>query len=342
VSGRRVDQKNSKLGQVQICHGNPGVRGRSGRMTELISYARQLLEGDHPQTLRQLHYAIFSRQVIPYENTQSDYKRLSRATTMARREYRDWELGRFTSVQAMEAIFRSSDGIVPEPPNGIPPHWMVDETRNPEIVSVWDDPVDYIEAVKDSYRRDNWQDQPRYCEVWSEKATIMGAIRRVADELGITLRVCHGYGSTGMESQIGSLFTTIRKPVTVFYLGDHDPSGHGIEQDMHTRVQRASGISFEMRRLAIHAADIRAFNLPPQKIKSTDSRAASFRRQFGDGAATVELDALPANELRRRISEAVIGLLDRDRWARALAVQEVEFTSIAEFGEHMRTILAGR
>jgi hypothetical protein len=217
MSGPRADPKNSKLGQVQICQENPGVRGRSGRIIELISYARQLLEGDHPQTLRQLHYAIFSRQVIPYENTQSDYKRLSRATTMARREYRDWELGRFTSAQAMEAIFRSSDGIVPEPPNGIPPQWMVDETRNPEIVSVWEDPVDYIEAVKDSYRRDNWQDQPRYCEVWSEKATIMGAIRRVADELGITLRVCHGYGSTGMESQIGSLFTTIRKPVTVFY-----------------------------------------------------------------------------------------------------------------------------
>lgn len=300
------------------------MRGPARATIELIRYARHLLQTDHPQTLRQLHYAIFSTRVIPYENTQADYKRLSRATTMARRAHRQWELGTVDS----------------EPANSIPPEWMVDETRNPETVSVWNDPIDYVEAVKRSYRRDNWQDQPQHCEVWSEKATIMGAVRPIADEFGFTLRVCHGYGSTGMESQIGSFFQNIRKPITVFYLGDHDPSGHGIEQDMHARVQRASGIWFELRRLAIHPGDIQTFQLPPQKIKGTDSRAPAFRKQFGNGAATVELDALPAHELRRRISGAVTGLLDRDRWARALATQEVEFASIAKFGEHMRNILA--
>jgi hypothetical protein len=305
------------------------LRGKSDATIELIDYARLLLAADHPQTLRQLHYAIFSRRIIPYENTQADYKRLSRATTIARRAHRDWELARKASGPGTLA-----------PAHSIPPEWMVDETRNPETVSVWDNPVDYIETIKHSYRRDNWQDQPRYCEVWSEKATIMGAIRRVADEFGFTLRVCHGYGSTGMESQIGSFFSMIRKPITVFYLGDHDPSGHGIERDMHSRVQRARGIRFEMRRLAIHPADIGTFRLPPQKIKSTDSRAAAFREQFGQAAATVELDALPAHELRRRISDAVTELLDRDRWTRALATQEVEFASIASFGQHMRAILA--
>ena len=43
-------------------------------------------------TLRQLHYAIFSASVIAYANTQAEYKRLSKATTLARRAYRDWEL----------------------------------------------------------------------------------------------------------------------------------------------------------------------------------------------------------------------------------------------------------
>ena len=300
------------------------MRGIAKATIELILYARMLLAADHPQTLRQLHYALFSAALIAYANSQADYKRLSRATTMARRAYRDWELGMTTE----------------EPANTIPPEWMVDETRNPEVISVWDDPIDYIETVKGAYRRNNWQDQPNYVEVWSEKGTILGAIRPLADEFGVTLRTCHGYGSTGMESQIGSFFNSVKKPITVFYLGDHDPSGHNIEADMYEKVQRASGTKFEMRRLAIHAADIRAFNLPPQKIKSTDSRAEGFQRRFGQGAATVELDALPANELRRRISEAVTGLLDVDRWQRALNVQEVEFASIAEFGEHMRTILA--
>lgn len=312
------------------------MRGQSWNTIELIHYSRELLEADHPQTLRQLHYAIFSRRQIAYDNTPSDYKRLSRATTAARRRYRQWELGNFT---LLEQYIARSGCLVEEPAESIPPAWMVDETRNPETAQVWDDPVSYVDSVKACYRRDNWQDQPRYCEVWSEKGTILGAIRPVARKFGITLRTCHGYGSTGMESQIGDLFSTTSKPITVFYLGDHDPSGHGIEQDMHERVQRASGIEFEMRRLAIHAADIREFHLPPQKIKATDSRAASFRAKFGPRAATVELDALPAGELRRRITAAVGGLLDRERWNRAIEVQNVELASIAEFGEHMRTIL---
>ena len=44
-------------------------------------------------TLLQLHYAIFSAAKIEYDNTPKDYKRLSRATTVARRSYRVLELG---------------------------------------------------------------------------------------------------------------------------------------------------------------------------------------------------------------------------------------------------------
>jgi hypothetical protein len=171
------------------------------------------------------------------------------------------------------------------PAYSIPTAFMLDETREPETVNVWQNAKDYVDAVKRCYRRDNWQDQPNYCDVWSEKATILGAIRPVADHWGITLRVCHGFGSTGMEEQVGMLFDGITQKITVFFLGDHDPSGHVIEEDIHRRAEIASGKMFRMLGLAIHKEDIAAFNLPPQTIKMTDSRAASFRRQFGADAA---------------------------------------------------------
>ncbi len=113
--------------------------------------------------------------------------------------------------------------------------------------------------MKRSYRKDYWQDQPCCCEVWSEKQTIMGAIRPIAKEYGLTLRVSHGYGSTGMEQQIGEYFAGVGKDVHVFYLGDHDPSGIDIQDDLQRRVETAAGRSFDMKRLAIHAADIEAF-----------------------------------------------------------------------------------
>jgi len=299
------------------------MRGLSNSTKELILYARRLLEQDHPQTLRQLHYAIFSRREIRYENTQADYKRLSRATTAARRTYRAWQL---------------AEGDGGPPAHSIPAGYMVDETRQPETVNVWRDATEYVDTVKRCYRRDNWQNQTNYCEVWCEKATILGAIRPIADEWGITLRVCHGFGSTGMEQQVGDLFEDIVQPISVFFLGDHDPSGHVIEEDIHRRAENASGKPFRMRRLAIHKDDIASFKLPPQKIKMTDSRAASFRRQFGRNAATVELDALPASELRLRVNSAVEALVDRERWDRQIRVQQVELNCIAEFAERMKSL----
>jgi hypothetical protein len=42
----------------------------------------------------------------------------------------------------------------------------------------------------------------------------------------------------------------------------------------------------------------------------------------------VGLDALPPNELRRRIKKTIRKLMDRDKWARAIEVEKVEMASI--------------
>jgi hypothetical protein len=161
------------------------MRGLSARTKELIVFAYQLLKVSHPMTLRQLHYAIFSAAKIDYDNTQADYKRLSRATTHARRLHRARELA----------------GYPPHlmPAETIPHDWIIDELREAEMVNVWTDAAGNMETVKRCYRRSNWQDQPNYCEVWSEKATVLGSLRSVTQELGVMLRACRGFGSTGME-----------------------------------------------------------------------------------------------------------------------------------------------
>lgn len=298
------------------------MRGLSKDTKQLIEYAYRVLEADHPQTLRQLHYAIFSRGEIEYENNQANYKRLSRATADARRKHRSRLLAGLSDPRPSEHC--------------IPPEWMVDETRRPESANLFTDAAQYIELVKRAYHRDYWQTQQYHCEVWSEKATILGTLRPVADEWGVTLRVLHGFGSAGMEHQVGDCFDGINRKIVVFYLGDHDPSGRIIEEDMHRRVEAASCTRFTMRRLAIHQSDIARFNLPPQRIKTTDSRAASFQKRFGANASTVELDALPVAELRRRVEEAVSALIDFDLWNRQVRVEKVELDCIVRFAEQVR------
>jgi uncharacterized small protein (DUF1192 family) len=351
------------------------MRGVSQRTKDIIALAGKILAEDHPQTLRQLHYRIFSLGVIDYKNDRASYRKLCRTLTDARRAHRRGELlrkectptetdramaklahsspqdtcdarrlqqvspklqrdvwnGKKTLEEAMTQV--SDEGNV-----GIPSNWIVDELRQGERVNVWENAQEYIECVRESYRRDNWQDQPGYCELWGEKATVLGALRPIAEEWGVMLRVCRGFGSAGMEDQVGRLFEGIDKPITVFYVGDHDASGVLIEKDMHRRVQTASGVEFEMIRLAIHVEDIAKFNLPPQQIKENDVRAPAFRQEFGQDAATVELEALPVAELKRRIVAAVEGLIDFEKWNRATKVQEVELNCIAEFANRMKNL----
>jgi len=302
------------------------MRGLAAANKELIATVNQILQEDHPQTLRQLHYQIFSRGGIDYQNDVRSYRRLSRVLTKARRVYRQWEL--------------YGNGDPPE--DSVRADWIVDELRQPETVSVWTDAAEYIETVREAYRRDNWQDQPYHVELWGEKATVLGSMRPIMRKYGITLRVCRGFGSAGMEDQVGRLFEDIDKRIMVFYIGDHDASGDLIGEDMHRRVEIASGVSFEMNRLAIHRHDIKTFNLPPQRIKDTDVRAKRFREKFGRNAKTVELEALPVAELKRRVENAIKGLIDFDLWNRQVMVQKVELASIADFAERMKAITSGR
>jgi hypothetical protein len=69
------------------------------------------------------------------------------------------------------------------------------------------------------------------------------------------------------------------------------------------------------------------FNLPPLRIKTSDTRAAAFRREFGNRC--VELDALPPEELRSRVRQAIEGQIDEETWGRALAIEKAEQESIA-------------
>jgi len=149
----------------------------------------------------------------------------------------------------------------------------------------------------------------------------------------------HGFGSTGMQSQVGEhYFETLEEEITVFFLGDHDPSGRFIEEDIRQRAQSAAGRSFTMERLAIHEQDIRRFNLPPQRTKTTDNRAPSLRNRYGHNAPTVEMDALPPEELRRRVEHPVKGLVAWELWQHQVEVQQVELKCIADFADRIKNL----
>src|SRR5713226_9264659 len=107
------------------------ARGQWKQTIRLIDAAASALEQDQPMTIRQLFYRLVS--VGEVENRLRDYKRVSSAMTKARE-------------------------------NGqIPWAWIVDRSRPTYAPTTWSNLEQYAEIVQRSYRRDNWQDQPRPC-----------------------------------------------------------------------------------------------------------------------------------------------------------------------------------
>jgi hypothetical protein len=268
------------------------------RTTNLIDTAIEVLEEQHPMTIRQLFYQLVSHGVL--QNDLASYRLVSRIMTKAR-----------------------EDGRVNY-------DFIVDRSRPLYEKNVFEDAAHYAETVKKSYRKGYWYTQPYHVEVWCEKDATIGTFEEVVkDELGVAIRVGRGFQSTTKMHDIADAFRSIEKPIRVFYLGDHDPSGADIERDLISRMLHHMGDDigdFEVERLAIFRSDIKAFRLPPLKIKDSDSRASSFRRTHG--TQCVELDALPPDELRRRLRVAIEGLIDTDLWNRAIAVEKVELASI--------------
>ena len=264
------------------------------KTTKLIATAVTILDTESPMTIRQLFYRLVSSGLIP--NDRKHYQLVSRVMTKARDDGRcDFDA-------------------------------IVDRSRPQYSPNVFEDAGEYANVVQRGYRKDYWATQPNHVEIWVEKDAIIGSIEPTTNKLGVTIRVGRGFLSTTKAHEIASHFASIDKPITVFYLGDHDPSGHDIERDLYARITNYGSGSFELRRLAIHKRDIALFNLPPLRIKDTDKRAAQFRAQHGEQC--VELDALPPDELRERIKDAVEELQDGELWNRAVAVEEVEMASI--------------
>jgi len=288
-------------------------RERSHRTKRIVALGHELLEAEHPMTLRQLFYRLVSVEAL--ENTQPDYQRLSRILTDAR------ERGE------------------------IPFEWIVDRSRPKYEASVFRDPAAYAEAVKHSYRKDYWREQTWYVEIWTEKDAILGSIEPVTDDLGVTVRVGRGFLSTTRAHEIAETFLGIEKPIEVFYLGDHDPSGVCIERDAVRRISEqmdpgAFGSEcFRLERLAIHPRDISDFDLPPLRIKVSDSRAVAFLREHG--SECVELDALPPSELRDRLRRAIEARIDWPSWDRAIMAERAELESIRKIAGEIGRVAGG-
>jgi hypothetical protein len=262
---------------------------RPATLALIAAAAAILAKSKTAMTLRQLHYQLVARQVTP--NTRGAYKSLSKALAWAR----------VHGVVGWDAI--------------------EDRLRVPRAVPQWRDLADFADAVLRSYRRDVWSQQPELVEVWLEKDALSSIVGDVLEPYGATLNVGRGYDGWSSLHAAAIRYrhaAEAGRPVTVLYLGDHDPSGQDMVASLAGRLSEM-GADPTIERVAILPEDIDRYQLPPDFTKTTDTRRAAFVAKHGDRA--VELDSLPVDALVARLGAAIVAHLDQ---AAFLAVQEAE------------------
>ena len=289
------------IGQIGSSLKIPRGRGRAKKSTDLIEAMYSITEAAQPITGRGVGYKLFTAGLIP-SMARSEMQRVYRLLKEAREE-----------------------GIIPW-------DWIVDESRELERVSAWDDPESYTQTVITAYRRDYWNQQPARVEVWSEKGTVRGVLQSVLDLFGVGFRVMHGFSNTTEVHNIAD--NDDGRPLHALYVGDWDPSGLWMsEHDPPARLSRYDGDHVILERIALTQDQVAA-GLPafPAADKRKDPRHRWFVENFGERCW--ELDALDPNDLRLCVEEQIRKHIEPIAWEHCKVTERAEQVSL-------RTFLAG-
>lgn len=251
-------------------------------VAELERAIYDVLAAERPSSVRHVYYALAHHSLVT--KTEAGYRRIQQRCLKMRMEGR------------------------------LPFSWISDGTRYSIRPSTYPDVVAGLRDFQESYRRALWRDSGVYLEVWVESDSMAGVIASVTDKYDIALMSSRGFSSVTFLNRAAQDMLDIGKPAKVLYIGDYDPSGLLIGKNIESRLREfAPELEIEFRRMLINPDQIEKFELPFKPVKSS-SHSSGFQ-----DSRTVEAEAMPANQTRRILEEAILEHVDR----RALEVARI-------------------
>jgi hypothetical protein len=265
-----------------------------------------VLEADHPMTVRQVFYQLVVRDAI--EKTEEQYQG--------------------TVIRLLTEM--RMDGRVSF-------DWIVDKSRRRRENQTFNSIADAARETAQFYRRNALHACPNYIEVWSEKEALAGVIESAAEDYDVPIIVSKGmpsitqlYGSAREIARAGAA----NKRTYIYQFGDHDPSGVLIPKAIEHRLSQLCK-KFDCRppvieRVALTEEQIEEFDLPTRPTKREGNRHADHFE--GD---SVELDALPPEELRNLVCACIEQHISADELAVLRAAEESERELLTAWAERV-------
>jgi hypothetical protein len=272
---------------------NPLKSKRSRRtkseMTKIRDAIIAILTEDHPQTVRQILYALTVRGVI--RKLEIEYQR--------------------TVVRVLGDMREAGT---------IPFEYIADNTRWMRKPATFTGIEACLNSTSKFYRRDLWAAMPVYVEVWCEKDALAGVLMEETEVYDVPLMTARGYSSLTFVHSAAMTIRAKGKPAWIYHFGDLDPSGVDAARDIEAKLRRyAPQAEVHFERPAVTRAQVENWNLPTRPTKQTDTRA----KKFGS-ATSVELDAIPASRLRAIVRECIERHVNQEQLALLRVAEESE------------------
>ena len=276
-------------------------------------------------TLRQLYYQFVARDLFPEDRrwtwTGSRWKRDPNGTKNAEPNYK-WT-GTFINNGRLAGLVDWNS--------------IVDRTRQHEANPHWDSPSDILNDSADQYAIDTRTDQSDYLEVWVEKDALIDVVRRACEPLDISYFSCRGYSSQSSmwraAMRLKRQEQTGKKCTILLHLGDHDPSGIDMTRDIQDRLVMF-GSSVRVKRIALDMEQVKEYQPPPNPAKTTDSRYATYRDEYGDDSW--ELDALDPRFITQLITNHAAHHTDESKRKLLLEQQESDRQEIRDLADNWK------
>lgn len=182
----------------------------------------------------------------------------------------------------------------------IPFDWIVDNTRWQRRPRSFDDVDDCLNETARFYRRNLWARTGETVEVWAESDSIAGVLTDVTYRWNVPLMVTKGYSSITFANNAVEAWRADGRPVTVYYIGDHDPAGLAIETKLLDYFN-GWGIDVTWERIGVTWDQVEMYDLP----------GTTPKKPYGFPLA-VEAEALPPGILRDLLDAAIRKHVDPD------------------------------
>jgi hypothetical protein len=259
----------------------------------------EIVRENRPMTVRQLFYQMVSRGLI--DKTEHEYNN--------------------TIVRLGTQMRRSGE---------LPFSWLADNTRWMRKPNSHGSLHEFLEDQQNLYRRDLWQDQDAYVEVWLEKDALAGVLMEATRYWDVPLMVCRGYASVSFLHSAAETIQNVGKPAYLYYFGDCDPSGRDIPRAVERNLREMApdaDITFEV--VAVTDAQIEEMNLPTRPTKTTDSRSKNFAGQ------SVEVDAIPPKKLIALCRQLIEQHVDDEALEKHRNVERLERATLTQIVGNM-------